>query len=62
MPGSAMRLDGKVAIVTGAGWRRAGGLHGRPLGFVLKPKAGDADEVHDERPAPGTQARFGTDR
>ena len=37
-------------------------LHGRPLGFVLKSKAGDADEVHDERPAIGTQARFGTDR
>jgi hypothetical protein len=38
-------------------------LHGRPLGFELKPKAGsDGHEVRDERPAIGTQARFGADR
>lgn len=38
-------------------------LHGRPLGFELKPKAsGDAHEVRDDRPAAGTAARFGEDR
>ena len=38
-------------------------LHGRPLGFELKPKAsGDAHEVRDDRPASGTQPRFGADR
>ncbi len=37
-------------------------LHG-PLGFDLKPKAGgDAHEVRDDRPATGTEARFGADR
>ncbi len=34
-------------------------LHGRPLGFDLKPKAdGDAREVRDDRPAPGTAAAY----
>ena len=34
-------------------------LHGRPLGFELKPNAtGDAREVRDDRPAIGTQARL----
>jgi NAD(P)-dependent dehydrogenase (short-subunit alcohol dehydrogenase family) len=38
-------------------------LHGRPLGFELKPKvSGDEQEVRDDRPANGTQARFGVDR
>jgi NAD(P)-dependent dehydrogenase (short-subunit alcohol dehydrogenase family) len=38
-------------------------LHGRPLGFELKPKAsGDGFEVRDERPAIGTEARSGADR
>jgi 3-oxoacyl-[acyl-carrier protein] reductase len=38
-------------------------LHGRPLGFDLKPKAGgDGREVRDDRPATGTEARFGADR
>jgi 3-oxoacyl-[acyl-carrier protein] reductase len=38
-------------------------LHGRPLGFELKPRAsGDAGEVRDDRPATGTQARFGAER
>jgi NAD(P)-dependent dehydrogenase (short-subunit alcohol dehydrogenase family) len=38
-------------------------LYGRPLGFELKPKAGsDAHEVRDDRPAIGTQARFGAER
>jgi 3-oxoacyl-[acyl-carrier protein] reductase len=38
-------------------------LHGRPLGFELKPKAsGDGHEVRDDRPAIGTEARFGADR
>jgi hypothetical protein len=35
-------------------------LHGRPLGFELKAKAnGDGREVRDDRPAIGTEARFG---
>jgi 3-oxoacyl-[acyl-carrier protein] reductase len=34
-------------------------LHGRPLGFDLKPKSGgDSQEVRDDRPAQGTQADF----
>ena len=34
-------------------------LHGRPLGFDLKPKAdGDEHEVRDDRPADGTHARY----
>src|SRR5262245_4171597 len=34
-------------------------LHGRPLGFELKPNAsGDEREVRDDRPAVGTEARF----
>ena len=38
-------------------------LHGRPLGFELKPKAsGEGREVRDERPAIGTEARFGAER
>ena len=38
-------------------------LHGRPLGFELKQKAGgDAGEARDDRPATGTAARFGADR
>jgi len=38
-------------------------LHGRPLGFELKPKAGgEGNEVRDDRPATGTAARFGADR
>ena len=38
-------------------------LHGRPLGFELKPKAStDGEEVRDDRPAAGTAARFGADR
>jgi hypothetical protein len=31
-------------------------LHGRPLGFELKPKAaGDGQEARDDRPTPGKQ-------
>ena len=38
-------------------------LHGRPLGFELKPKTGgDGHEVHDDHPSIGTAASFGTDR
>jgi len=38
-------------------------LLGRPLGFELKPKAsGDGHEVRDDRPAIGTETRFGADR
>ena len=38
-------------------------LHGQPLGFELKLKAGgDGHEVRDDRPATGTAARFGADR
>ena len=38
-------------------------LHGRPLGFELKQKAGgDGHEVRDDRPAIGTEARVGVDR
>jgi NAD(P)-dependent dehydrogenase (short-subunit alcohol dehydrogenase family) len=37
-------------------------LHGRPLGFELKAKPGVAHEVRDDRPAVGTQARFGANR
>jgi len=38
-------------------------LHGRPLGFDLKPKAGgEAHEVRDDRPATGTAASFGRER
>ena len=38
-------------------------LHGRPLGFELKQKAGGEEhEVRDDRPATGTEARFGADR
>ncbi|MBT5109129.1 MAG: SDR family oxidoreductase [Rhodospirillaceae bacterium] len=33
--------------------------HGRPLGFVLKPKAeGDGNEVRDDKPVTGTQAAY----
>ena len=39
------------------------GLHGRPLGFELKPKPGsDAHEVRDDRPAIGTSARYDANR
>jgi hypothetical protein len=37
-------------------------LHGRPLGFELKPKAGGAHEARDDRPTIGTAARFDEDR
>ena len=38
-------------------------LHGRPLGFELKLKAGsNGREVRDEHPAIGTQAHFGAER
>jgi hypothetical protein len=34
-------------------------LHGRPLGFDLKPKpGGDAGEVRDDRPAAGTRSGY----
>jgi len=38
-------------------------LHGRPLGFNLKPRPdGDTQEVRDDRAAVGTQARFSAER
>lgn len=55
---SAMRYDA-VAWDPARPPEEQAAIHGRPLGFLLKPKtSGDEQEVRDDRRAIGTEAKF----